>query len=66
MDLKQNGPVEVALYDLQGRLRVKTMSPTTVGAEITMPISEILENGTYMYRIQTKEGTASGKVLVQR
>jgi Secretion system C-terminal sorting domain len=66
VELRQNGPVQIALYDLQGRVRVQTASPRLVDSQVEMPISEVLENGTYLYRVSTKEGVASGKVVVQR
>ncbi len=64
--LKQNGPAHIALYDLQGRLRMQTVTPARVGEDIALPISEVLENGTYIYRIQTKEGEASSKITLLR
>jgi Secretion system C-terminal sorting domain len=66
LELQQNGPVQIALYDLQGRLRMQTASPRLMDSQVTVPISEVLENGTYVYRIFTKEGFAEGKVIVQR
>ncbi len=66
LNLNQNGPAHIALYDLQGRLRLQTITPVRVGEDIAMPISETLEDGTYIYRIQTKAGEATGKVAVQR
>jgi Secretion system C-terminal sorting domain len=66
LELQQNSPVQIALYDLQGRLRMQTASPRLMDSQVTVPISEVLENGTYVYRISTKEGVAEGKVIVQR
>ena len=59
------GPVQIALYDLKGTLRVLTQSGSVSGKEVTIPISDFLENGTYVYQIMTKAGRASGKVVVQ-
>ncbi len=66
VELQQNGPVQIALYDLQGRLRAQTLTPAQVGQAITIPVSEVLENGTYVYRVTSKLGEATGKVAVQR
>ena len=66
VELKQNGPVQIALYDLQGRLRMETLTPAQVGKDISLSISEFLENGSYVYRIATKDAQGSGTVVVQR
>ncbi len=66
VELKQTSTVYIALYDLQGRLRMQTVTPARVGEDIALPISETLENSTYIYRLGTKEGEATGKVTVQR
>jgi hypothetical protein len=58
------GQVQVQLYDLQGRLRAETRL-AHAGEVIVFPISEQLENGCYHYRLTTKEGQATGKVIVQ-
>jgi hypothetical protein len=57
-------PVHIALYDLQGCLRMQTTMHSEV-KEFAVPISESLENGAYVYRITTAQGHASGKVVVQ-
>ncbi len=62
----QNGPIQISIYDLQGRLRMQTVTAAAVGKDITLSISELLENGSYVYRIATKDAQASGKVVVQR
>jgi Secretion system C-terminal sorting domain len=59
------GPVQMQLFDLQGRLRTECLVSRANGT-CTMPIAEVLENGTYLYRVTTKAGVASGKVVVQR
>jgi hypothetical protein len=64
-EVQHAGPVEIMLHDLQGRLRVQSMAPAT-GGEVSIPISEQLENGTYVYRVRTREGVAVGKVTILR
>lgn len=64
LGLKQNGPVEIALYDLNGTLRLQTNMRASTTETVSVPISEFLENGSYIYRISTKEGIATGKVVV--
>jgi Secretion system C-terminal sorting domain len=61
----QNGPVQIALYDMQGRLRAQTIAPYAC-EEVQIPISDLLADGIFVYRIQTKSGQATGKVVVQR
>lgn len=63
--LPDDAPAEVALYDMQGRLRAQTRT-VIQNADITMPIAQPLENGTYTYRLLTDKGNATGKVVVQR
>lgn len=60
-------PVEVTLTDAQGRLRVRTMAHASAGTtEIAVTLSDYLPAGIYVYTLKTRQGTASGKVLVQR
>jgi hypothetical protein len=65
--LAQPGPVHIALHDLQGRLRVASQAHTGMGeSTITVPLSDQLESGTYVYTVRTKAGETTGKVVVQR
>ncbi len=57
--------VTVQLLDMQGTLRTAATFNRAQN-EITLPISDVLENGTYIYRITTATGQASGKIVVQR
>jgi hypothetical protein len=59
------GPVHLVLYDLQGRKRMETEIQHADGS-VALPISNVLENGTYCYRITTKAGVAAGKVEIER
>jgi hypothetical protein len=59
------GPVEIKLLDLHGRMRMQTVAPAA-GEEVSLPISEQLENGIYVYQVRTRAGVATGKVVVQR
>ncbi len=64
MELPTPGPVQIALYDVQGRPRLQTVAAAQTDMAIEVPISETLENGTYLYRLSTKSGRAEGKVFV--
>jgi hypothetical protein len=69
LNTNQKGPVRIAVYDLQGRLRAETRWER--GEEtLTFPISEAFENGTYIYYLVMGNGRqvsqAKGKVVVQR
>ncbi len=59
------GPVTITLTDLQGRTRVRAQAVAT-GQDITMPLSETLENGTYIYQWSSRQGVTSGKVVISR
>lgn len=64
LSLDRPGPVRVKLYDLQGQLRAETV--THSAGLLTFPLSAFLENGTYLYRVETFGGTATGKVILSR
>ncbi len=57
------GPVSIQLYDLQGRLRAETLVQHADGV-IDFPIPVQLPSGSYSYRLITREGSATGKVMV--
>ncbi len=59
------GPVEIRIYDLNGQLRVHSQFNAIIGSSINVPISETLANGSYIYRIGTKSGAATGNIIVQ-
>jgi hypothetical protein len=60
------GTVAVQLYDLQGRLRVGTVSEVSLGQTMDLPLAHQLEAGTYCYRLQSQSGEAVGKIVVAR
>jgi hypothetical protein len=55
-------PVSIEIYDLSGKLRLQSINPAT--QEVTIPISEALENGCYIYRLRCGEYIAQGKLEV--
>jgi hypothetical protein len=57
------GPVSIQLYDLQGRLRAETLVQLADGI-IDLAIPAQLPSGSYSYRLTTREGSATGKVMV--
>jgi hypothetical protein len=59
------GAVQIQLYDLSGRLRMNSAFGNARGTEITVPISETLENGTYIWKVSAKSGVATGKIILQ-
>jgi hypothetical protein len=60
-----DGPVEVSLYDLQGRLRLSSILQSTEGGILKIQISEALENGCYALSVKNADFQASAKVVVQ-
>jgi hypothetical protein len=61
----QTGRAHVALYDMKGTKRMEMSSQVTAQV-LTLPISGHLEAGVYTYRLTTRQGQATGKVVVQR
>ena len=63
LKLEKNGPVSIALFDIQGRKRLETMSNYN-GNVITIPVGASLENGVYFYQLKMGEAIAKGKIVV--
>lgn len=57
------GPVRVALFDMQGNLRLECHHPHAA-AEIKVPVSDQLPAGQYIYTLTTRAGTARGRVML--
>jgi hypothetical protein len=58
-------PLEICLYDLQGRLRAASICPNAANGVVEVPISETLENGCYLFRVRSAENESTGKIIVQ-
>lgn len=66
LNLTKSTAVQVQLWDMQGRLWMQSSAHLQAGSELVMPIAASLQNGTYIYRIITAQGQASGKVILAR
>lgn len=61
------GPVEVLVSDMEGRIRVRTVGQAGAGSgEIAIALNETIPAGIYAYTLRTRQGIASGKVVVVR
>ncbi|MEY3444204.1 MAG: Secretion system C-terminal sorting domain [Bacteroidota bacterium] len=58
------GKIQICLYDMTGRLRLATNGMAQRLVQISIPAG--LENGTYIYRVTSRLGTASGSWILQR
>lgn len=56
-----HGPVTIQLVDLTGHLRLDCRS-AAIGSKIEVELPASLETGTYIYRVTTAKGQATGKV----
>jgi hypothetical protein len=56
------GPVQVTVYDMQGRLRVTTAALSQAGL-LRIPLDESLASGSYFYHLKMRAGEARGKFL---
>ncbi len=61
---KDLGMVQICLYDMTGRLRLVTHTATQALVQISIP--DGFENGTYIYRVDSRVGTANGTWILQR
>lgn len=64
LKLEKNGPVSIALFDVQGRKRLETSSNYN-GNTISVPVDAALENGVYFYQLKMGDAFAKGKVIIQ-
>ncbi len=65
MQLLPSEPVQIQLFDLEGRLRMESLQTSQGLKDIEVPLPSVLANGTYVYRLTTESGFASGKIIVQ-
>jgi len=65
LQLQKPSLVTIELYDLQGRLRCLSQVGMHHGF-VTLPVSEMLEGGVYVYRVRAGGEEVKGRVLVER
>jgi hypothetical protein len=66
ISLEKPEKIKLEIFDLQGRLRLEANANASHQALLTIPLPQAMENGTYVYRIVTNQGFATGKILLQR
>ncbi len=54
----------IKVLDMQGRMRMQ--ATRLFAGECTIPISDLLPNGTYFYQVSSKTGQAQGKFILLR